>query len=190
MSGERANKALRQLMDRRIPVVVFNGVVKSVSGFTCDVEPIDGGPVYYSVRLRVSQNDSDTGVYQIPNQGSDCVVARLGANENNLYLISAEDVKEYVIKVAGGAEIRVGQNGITSINGEQYGGLVVAQELRTELAKVNTYLTTLRSAIQAAPVSPGDGGAAFKASLASALSSMQIPTYTNIESTKTKHGSL
>ncbi|HRF82634.1 MAG TPA: hypothetical protein PL070_21415, partial [Flavobacteriales bacterium] len=103
-------------------------------------------------------------------------------------VVAVEDIKEWVLIANGGAELRVKQGGNIAINGEQYGGLIKVQELRTELTKVNTFLTTLRSAIQSAPVAPGDGGAAFKSALISALSALQVPTYTNIESSKTKHG--
>jgi phage gp45-like len=186
--SERVQRAFNKLMDRRTVPSAMTGKVVAVNGTLCDVEPNDGGAVYFDVRLRVSVNDDEAGAYAVPMVGSQVVMLQLGASANSMCVVAVEDIKEWIVKANGGAELRLKPGGAISINGDQYGGLVKVQELRTDLTKVNTFLTTLREAIQSAPVAPGDGGAAFKAALMSAIAALQVPTYTNIESTKTKHG--
>lgn len=190
MSSEKLRKALTGLADKRMKVAAMSGTVQAVDGYLCDVRPSDGGAVFHDVRLKVAATDDDGGTYAIPNVGSKVLMAMLDNNQNSMVVVQVEDVKEYVVKVRGGAELRVLPNGAVSINGEAYGGLVKVQELRTELGKVNTYLEALRTAIQTCIISPGDGGAALKTAMAGAISGTQLPTYTNIESTKTKHGGL
>jgi hypothetical protein len=53
-----------------------------------------------------------------------------------------------------------------------------------EIVKNQVFLTTLKTAIQAAPVTPQDGGATFKAALVASISALQIGDFSNILSTK------
>lgn len=188
-TGEHIRKSLKRMMRSELVDAAIAGTVKAVdaSAFTCDVEPVDGGPVLYDVRLKVSRGGQEVGVFSIPQVGSKVVVLVLAGNVNNCAVVSAEDVKEHVVRVNGGAEIRVKPNGTITLNGDQFGGLVKVQELRSELAKVNAFLATLRSAINAAPVVSGDGGAAFKGALSAAIGGLQLPSYNGIENTKVKH---
>lgn len=188
--SEAVSKALRKMARNAVPSTVLTGTVKAVDmqKHTCDVTPDDGGPTLYDVRLKVRQSADDKGAFSVPKVGSPVTVAIIGGNVNNLVVLAVEDIKEHIIRCDGDAEVRVKPNGMVTLNGEQYGGLVKVQELRSELAKVNLFLTTLRTAIQSAPVVANDGGASFKAAVAAAIASLQLPNYNGIESNKTKHG--
>lgn len=194
MSGvEQANRALKRLARSVQHVPMFTGKVAEVhtSKWTCDVDPSDGGARHFDVRLKVAVNEQDKGAYSVPKVGSLVLVGMLDGQDNALFVIAVETIEEHVIHVDGGGEVRVKPNGVITLNGEQYGGLVKVQELRNDvLLRVNTWLTGIRNAIASGTITPGDGGAAFKISLIGALQSLQLPDYSNIESTKTKHGSL
>jgi hypothetical protein len=188
MSTEAAHKALRKFAKRMQTVQVITGSVKAVNGYLCDVEPSDGGPVIFDVRLKVASNAGEEGCYAIPRNGSRVRLVMLDGQDNAWAVTDVETIESWVLHLDGGATIEAKPNGAVAINGDQYGGLVKVEELRQELAKVNTFLTTLRQAIASAPVVGGDGGASMKAYIASQLGGLQIPTYNTIESTRTKHG--
>jgi hypothetical protein len=188
MSTEAAHKALRKFAHRMQRVPVITGTVQEVNGYLCDVLPSDGGAVLFDVRLKVASNNSELGCYAIPRVGSRVRLVMLDGQDNAWAVTDVETIDRFVLHVHGGATVEVGPNGALALNGEQYGGLVKVQELRQELAKVTTFLSTIRTAIAAAPVTPGDGGGAFKASVSGMLGGLQLPTYTTIESTRTKHG--
>lgn len=190
MSSEQLRKSLKRLMRSELVHAAISGTVRSVDEamLTCDVDPADGGPTLYDVRLKVSRGAQEVGCFSIPKVGSKVLVLVLDGNLNNSAVVQVEDIKEHLVRVNGGAELRIKPNGVVIVNGEQFGGLVKVQELRSELSKVNAFLATLRQAISAAPITPGDGGAAFKIAVNAAIASQQLPTYTDIENTKVKHG--
>lgn len=188
MSMEQAHNALRRMVDRRQRPEVVTGTVSRVNGLLCDVLPSDGGAELLDVRLKPSSSAGEAGCYAVPRQGSTVTVAMLQGNTNVWAVLQVQDIARWVVRVHGGARVEVLPNGMVELNGAQYGGLVRVNELRLELQKVTTWLSAIRQAIAAAPVSPGDGGAAFKASVSLSLSSLQLPDYSGIESQKVKHG--
>lgn len=191
MSGnEQLRKSLKRLVRKELVHAALTGTVKAVdeSQYTCDVEPSDGGALLYDVRLKVSRSGQDFGAFSIPKVGSKVLVVVLDGNTNNMAVAQVEDIKEHVVRVNGGAELRVKPSGTVTINGDAHGGLVKVNSLKSDLALVNTFLNTLRTAIQSAPVVANDGGASFKAALSAAIAALQLPTYNAIENTKVKHG--
>lgn len=182
-----ARKALKQFVKGLQRPPLLTGKVVSVDADTCDVEPSDGGPTIYMVRVKPAIGTAEVGTITWPKVGSTCVVGELDGDANKYMLVSCEQVDRVLVKLAGGATVEVKNNGTLELNGAQYGGMVKVAELRQDLAKVNSFLTTLRNAINSAP---GAGDVApFKAALTGALSPLQLPTYQTIESDKTKHGS-
>lgn len=185
---ERVNKALRQLARREQRIPVMTGVVSAVNGMLCDVRPSDGGAEMYDVRLKVSATDQELGAVAVPVVGSPVIMAMLNGDANAWTVVHVERIERWFLQLPGKASIEALPSGEVHLNGQSFGGIIKVQELRAELAKVNTFLLTLRSTITGAVPVAGDGGAAIKTALASALQSLQLPTYTNIESPKTKHG--
>jgi hypothetical protein len=190
MSTERVNSALRKLVKRQQTVPVISGTVTAVNGMLCDVQPSDGGAVIFDVRMKVASNEGDAGCYAVPMVGSRVLLVMLEGNVNAWALLQVETIDRWVLKLDTGAELVASQGGEVAINGDQYGGLVKVNELRTELQKVNTFLTALRTAISSAIPVPNDGGAALKIAITNAIAGQQLPTYSGIESTRTKHGGL
>lgn len=186
--SEKVHKALRRLIDKRQVAQLITGTVVKVSGHACDVDPDDGGPTLFDVRLKVALNSVQTGFYAIPKNGSRVVLGVIDGDGNKMVVLGVETPEKLIAIADGDASVELLPGGIVKVNGDSYGGLVKVQELRSELQKVTTFLTTIRQAIAAAPVAPNDGGASFKASVSTALSSLQLPTYQQIESTKVKHG--
>lgn len=188
MSTERAHKALRKLIDRRQVAQLLTGKVTAVNGYACDVDPDDGGPTLYDVRLKVALNNVQTGVYGLPKAGSRVLVGLLDGDENKAVALAAETIEKYVLHVDGGAKVELKPSGALELNGSSYGGLVKVQELRAELEKVSTFLNGIRQAVNTAAVATDNSGATFKSNLIAAMAPLQLPNYSNIESNKTKHG--
>lgn len=188
MSMEQAHNALRRMVDRRQRPEVITGTVSRVNGLLCDVLPSDGGAELLDVRLKPSSSAGDAGCYAVPRQGSTVAVAMLQGNANVWAVLQVQDIERWVVRVNGGGRVEVLPNGMVELNGAQYGGLVRVNELRLELQKVTTWLSSIRQAIAAAPVSGGDGGATFKAAVSAVLGPLPLPEYGNIESQRVKHG--
>lgn len=188
MSMEHAHNALRRMVDRRQMPQVVTGTVSRVNGLLCDVQPSDGGAELLDVRMKPSSSAGEAGCYAVPRQGSTVTVAMLQGNANVWAVVQVQDIERWVVRVNGNARVEVLPNGMVELNGAQYGGLVRVNELRVELQKVTTWLSAIRQAIAAAPVAPGDGGAAFKAAVSAVLGPLPLPDYNNIESQRTKHG--
>lgn len=187
---ERVNKALKRLARGEQRVQVITGKVSAVNGMVCDVVPSDGGAMMFDVRLTVTSSSDEVGCVAVPMVGSSVIIGMLNGDPNAWTVLHVERIERWFLNLPGKASIEARPNGNVLINGESYGGLVKVQELRSELQKVNTFLITLRTAITAAVPAPGDGGAAIKAAVASAIQTLQLPTYTSIESQRTKHGGL
>lgn len=60
--------------------------------------------------------------------------------------------------------------------------LVLGDELKTQLELEKTRVTTLIEAIKNSPITPGDGGLAFKSSIVSLMSPIKEPDYSKINS--------
>ncbi|MEO8589494.1 MAG: hypothetical protein ABI432_09010 [Flavobacteriales bacterium] len=189
MSAERANRALRDLMNRQAKVPVISGTVKAVSGYTCDVEPSDGGALHYDVRLKVALTNADIGMYAIPKVGSRVLMAMLDNQPHNLVVIQVETATKYVVRLDGGAEVEMKGDGTLSLNGTQHGGLVKVQALRSDLNALNSLLTAMNQAfVQWAPTDGAEIG--LKAKMLQVFTTNPLPNYQQIESEHTRHGSI
>lgn len=184
-----AKEALKRLIkgEQRWPLIT--GKVSALDGDElCDVEPSDGGPTIYSVRIKPAVDNKAFGVIAYPKVGSPCVIGELDGDPNKYVLLQCEQIDHLLVKMEGGAVLELRAGGVVAINGDGYGGLVKVQELRQELNKVNAFLNGLRQALSTSATLPEDGGATYKAQIAAAISGLQLPTYNTIESQKTKHG--
>lgn len=185
MSGAR--KALKQFITGVQRPTMLTGKVVRTADETCDVEPSDGGPVLYNVRIKPAINNTAFGILPYPKVGSTCIVAELDGNANKYVLLQAEELERVLVKTDKCA-IEMKADGTITLNGDGLGGLVKVNELKQELIKVNNFLGALRQALSSAPTSPGDGGSTFKGAVTAAIASLQLPTYQAIENTKVKHG--
>lgn len=79
-------------------------------------------------------------------------------------------------------------NGTLTLNGGNNKGVPMAPQVVVELNTIKMDISVLKNAIIAAPVTPGDGGATFKASLVAAWanSGLANTTLNDIQNTKIK----
>ena len=91
-------------------------------------------------------------------------------------------------------EVEEGKMAITTkdvltLDGDDNGGVVIGPELKTQLGYLTTRVDTIINALQNAPTAAQDGGAAYKAGIASILATIvNKEDFSNIESDKVKHG--
>lgn len=71
--------------------------------------------------------------------------------------------------------------------GKRY-SLVKGEELQTQINKLKAAVELIKSAIAAAGVTAGDGGAVFKSNIMAGLASMDSGDFTQLLNNKVKHG--
>jgi hypothetical protein len=113
------------------------------------------------------------------------LVGIVNNDPNDTCLIQVSEAQAVIVSV-GETVMKVDEAGVV-VNGGANGGVVKVDALVQELAKVTTFMTTLRTAFSAAVPVPGDGGAAVKAAIMTALQPLQLPEYTSIADEKLKH---
>ena len=145
---------------------IIEAKVKSVSGYTCDVSPIDGTADITGVYL---QTEEANGILIIPEINSVVYVSML-----------SKDVG-YVTMYGGATSIK--------IRGEQFGGLVKVGEVTDKLNAIENKINDLINVFTTwAPVA-NDGGAALKTALSDWISSQLTETeVSDIENENVTHG--
>lgn len=100
--------------------------------------------------------------------------------KDGVLVIADDDSKSYSIKTPDGLALNL-KDGVASID---KGGIVQksvkGESLQAQLNIDKAKLDALISAIQSAPVVPGDGGASFKASIIAAMAAIQSANYSNV----------
>lgn len=93
------------------------------------------------------------------------------------------------IYTSGGSLVVCRKNGTVELNGTQNGGVIVASELKNQLAKLTARVDAVYNALKNSPTAAQDGGAAYKGAISTALAAVtQKEDFSNIESDKVKHG--
>jgi phage gp45-like len=88
---------------------------------------------------------------------------------------------------AGRVVCRVG--GTVELNGKDNGGVIKAQDLKTELNKLTARVDGIMNALKNSATAVQDGGAAYKTQIVTALSMLQDKeNFSGIESEKVLHG--
>jgi hypothetical protein len=157
MTAEQAFLALFERFAKgKISPTITVGTVASVDAQedTCEVER-DGQPTLYDVRLNAIVDTLGTQVTVYPAVGS-------------YVMCIAVDSQDYVIiKTSAIDKIKI--NGDIVINGGDNGGMVKAPDLETQLNKLTVRVDGIINALSNSPTVPQDGGAAYKASIVTAL---------------------
>ncbi|MGL4986628.1 MAG: hypothetical protein ACRC5H_05750, partial [Treponemataceae bacterium] len=83
-------------------------------------------------------------------------------NTENAPSLEEGDVAIYT---DGGSTVICRNDGTVEINGKQKGGVVIAQELKTNLDKMTARIDGIINALKTSPTVPQDGGAAYKAAI-------------------------
>jgi hypothetical protein len=115
-------------------------------------------------------------------------LALVGAIHNGeaCFMISCEEMEEFELTDQSGFKLSL-NNGLLLINGENYGGIVNAKELKKQVDKNTLILEKIQTVFSSWVPVPNDGGASLKASV-TAFTSLQRTDLANIENTTIKHG--
>jgi hypothetical protein len=125
-------------------------------------------------------------VYKKPKVGSKCIIGIINNKVADAFLIECGDVEEYLITDKTGFKFHL-NNGKLFLNGDQFGGVVKAKEIKIQIDKNTEAIKDLQQIFNNwVPVS-NDGGAALKA-LVTSFITKQTANLENIESTTIKHG--
>lgn len=184
-----AKEVLKRFIKGQQKWPMLTGTIKAVDGELCDVDPSDGGPTIFSVRIKPAVNNNEYGVIAYPKVKSPCVIGELDGDPNKYVLLQCEQIDHMLIKMAGGSSIELKAGGVVNINGDDHKGLVKVDDLRQDLAKVNAILQAIQTAFQSWVPVDGDSGVSLLKTMSSQFTGLQRPTYQTIESQKTKHGS-
>lgn len=123
--------------------------------------------------------------YRKPVVGSLATIGIIG-NSAACFMIDCEEVEQIEITDKSGFKW-VLNNGQLTINGDGFGGIVKAPELKTQVDKNTAILEAIQNAFSSWTPIPKDGGAALKSQVAS-IPSMQRADLGGIENGKIKHG--
>ena len=146
-------------------VCISQGIVKSVDGDRCSVD--FAGLVISDIRLRASLADVNKKMLVVPKVGSAVIVGSLSGDLDNLVVLQVDEVE--------------------SVTGGELGGLVKIDELKDQLGKMSSRIDKIISALSNSGTVAQDGGAAYKANIAMALSVLEKENFENIEDDKVKH---
>lgn len=120
-----------------------------------------------------------------PKVGS---LALVGAIHNGeaCFMISCEEIEEIELIDQSGFKVSL-NDGLLLINGEEFGGIVNAKELKSQVDKNTLILEKIQTVFSGWTPAPNDGGASLKA-LVTAFTTLQRADLGNIENPKIKHG--
>lgn len=115
-------------------------------------------------------------------------LALVGAIHNGeaCFMISCEEIEEIELIDQSGFKVNL-NDGLLLINGEEFGGIVNAKELKKQVDKNTLILEKMQTAFTNWIPVPNDGGASLKGLVASFVS-LQRADLSDIENTTIKHG--
>lgn len=115
-------------------------------------------------------------------------LALVGAIHNGeaCFMISCEEIEEFELIDQSGFKVNL-NNGLLLINGEEFGGIVNAKELKVQVDKNTLILEKMQTAFENWTPVPNDGGAGLKV-LVTSFVSLQRADLSGIENTTIKHG--
>jgi hypothetical protein len=141
--------------------------VVSVNGLFCKVQPQDETSAITNVRLTPQDVTSD--FILIPEVGSSVVVDFL-------------DKKHAIISM-------VSQVSAIRLKGDEYGGLIIIEELVTKLNNLESDINDLKQVFSSWTPIPNDGGAALKGSVSSwAAATLTESKVNDLENPDVTHG--
>lgn len=176
--GKLLNQRTKKLIDVqtywvKVKDINWNEKTMTAIGVVDDLE-------FYEVSLGIGS------IHRKPTIDSRCLIGIINNNANDTFLIECAECEEIEISDKTAFKWLL-KNGELTMNGNQFGGLVKATELKTELDKVNLILQAMQTAFQSWVPVPNDGGAALKA-LLTPVFTMLRPDYQTIQNNKIKHG--
>ncbi|WP_329804642.1 hypothetical protein [Flavobacterium facile] len=115
-------------------------------------------------------------------------IALVGAIHNGeaCFMILCEEIEEIEIIDKSGFKFSL-NDGLMTINGDEFGGVVNAKELKTQLDKNTLIIEKIQMAFQNWTPVPNDGGASLKTA-SSTFVGLAKSNFSNIENQTIKHG--
>lgn len=107
-------------------------------------------------------------------------------NGEACFMISCEEIEEIELIDKTGFKVSL-NSGLMLINGDGYGGIVNAKELKTQVDKNTLILEKMQSVFQSWIPVPNDGGASLK-TMVDQFVALQRADLSSIENLKIKHG--
>jgi hypothetical protein len=121
-----------------------------------------------------------------PKVDSLCLIGIILNKEASVFLINAQEIETYELIDSTGFKLEL-NDGLMTINGTGFSGLVKAPELKTQIDKNTQLLEKIKQVFSQWVPIPGDGGSALKG-LSSSFTSLETADLNNIENTTVKHG--
>jgi len=134
---------------------------------TCEVEQLSGGANIPSCRLQAAINQSD-GFMLVPAVGSFVIVSWL--NKNVAYVSLCSQLEEI------------------QLNGDQYGGGIIADKLKEQVDKNSRFLDQLKQILDSWVPVAQDGGLALKTAWSAISSAQHTADLSDITNDTVKHG--
>ncbi|MEO7977779.1 hypothetical protein [Flavobacterium sp.] len=107
-------------------------------------------------------------------------------NGEACFMISCEEIEEIELIDKSGFKVSL-KDGLLQFNGNQYGGIVNAKELKTQVDKNTEILKQIQLVFNNWVTTPNDGGAALKG-LVTAFTGLDRADLSDIQNTKITHG--
>lgn len=95
--SELIREALKKIAGNNNKILLTTGRVISVSKETCDVEPSDGSPTYFEVRLRAVIDNKEDGFVIAPRVNSEVVIGLI--DKDNAILLSVAEPESVSISI-------------------------------------------------------------------------------------------
>lgn len=124
--------------------------------------------------------------FKKPKQDTICLLGIIQNNSAMVFLIDAVEIEEYLITDEKGFKLHL-KDGKYTMNGDDFGGLVKAPELKTQIDKNTKAIQELQNILSSWTPVPEDGGAVLK-SLVSTFISKPTADLSEIENETIKHG--
>lgn len=147
---------------------------------TMECKSIKDGLAYFDVPLGLGSH------YLKPTTNSKVLLCIVEGNDAAAFLLHADEIDELLISDKTGFKFDLNE-GLLTINGDSFGGIVKAPELKAQVDKNTELLESIKSAFNSWTPSPQDGGAALKA-LSSSFVSKPTADLSNIQNETVKHG--
>lgn len=177
MTDEQIRKLFKDFIKQPFQVRAATCIAYDEQQQAVDVSPLDAGADMFDVRLKAKLSQVG-GIEIVPKVGSTLLVG----------IINNDDRQAFVLMVSEVESILLSSETPIKLQGDELGGLVVADRIREELNKTKAMVDAIaQSLLNWSPVAQ-DGGAALKALATSNLSGKTTGNYSDIENSKVTHG--
>ena len=149
---------------------------------TMTATSISDGLDYFNVLLGIGS------CFRYPKVGSKVILALLQGNKTKTILLVVEEMEQCLITDSTGFEWHL-KSGDLTINGDQFGGIVKAPELKKQVDKNSAILDAMLQVFKTPITEPGMGApSALNTALNSATSGKLTADLSYIENEHIKHG--